>query len=105
MGGGLGKTTGWIHRSTLKARGVQMLTNVTYHKIDGNGLHYARNKTEELFDADTIVLCTGQVSENSYYQPLKKAGMNVNLIGGADEAAELDANKAINQATRLAFQI
>ncbi len=105
MGGGLGKTTGWIHRSTLKARGVQMLTNVTYHKIDNKGIHYSRNKTDELFDADTIVLCTGQVSENSYYQPLKKAGMNVNLIGGADEAAELDANKAINQATRLAFQI
>jgi len=109
-GKGLGKTTGWIHRTTLKNHGVKMLTGVDYRKIDDQGLHITikdsdGNETEQLLDVDTVVLCTGQVSENALYNALKDAGQSVHLIGGAKLAAELDAKRAIEDGVRVAVEI
>ena len=105
LGKRLGKTTGWIHRAGLQMKNVQMIGDVNYEKIDANGLHVSHGEAREnpkVIAADTIVLCAGQVPENSLAQTLTQAGQQVHVIGGADVAAELDAKRAIDQGTRLA---
>ncbi|HEX6887750.1 MAG TPA: NADPH-dependent 2,4-dienoyl-CoA reductase [Candidatus Nanopelagicales bacterium] len=108
LGAGLGKTTGWIHRSTLQAKGVTMMPGVHYERITPEGLLVSFGEQRErtkLIEADTIVLCAGQVPERSLEAPLRAAGLAVHVIGGADEAAELDAKRAIDQGTRVAATI
>jgi 2,4-dienoyl-CoA reductase (NADPH2) len=105
MGKRLGKTTGWIHRASLKLRKVNMVTGVSYDKIDDQGLHYTKDEKQQVLEVDTIILCAGQVSEKSLFQPLTDMGKKVHLIGGSAVAAELDAKAAINQATRLALEL
>ena len=105
LGKGLGKTTGWIHRAALKMKGVKMLGGVNYERIDDQGLHISFGEAREnptLIEADTIVLCAGQLSERSLADALEAEGVTCHVIGGADVAAELDAKRAINQGTRLA---
>lgn len=102
MGGRLGKTTGWIHRMSLKHRAVNMMPGVSYQKIDDDGLHIMINNKSKVLTVDTIIVCAGQEEMNGLYQPLKHAGRSVHLIGGAFKALELDAKHAINQASRLA---
>ncbi|MFP4568540.1 FAD-dependent oxidoreductase [Rhodosalinus sp.] len=101
----LGKTTGWIHRASLKMKGVEMIAGVNYEGIDAQGLHVSFGEARErptLIEADTIVLCAGQVSERSLASELAERGIPAHVIGGADVAAELDARRAIDQGTRLA---
>ncbi|MEQ6118777.1 NADPH-dependent 2,4-dienoyl-CoA reductase [Reichenbachiella sp. MALMAid0571] len=102
LGASLGKTTGWIHRTSLKNKNVEMLRGVAYRKIDDEGLHITRKGKEETLIVDTIVVCVGQKSKNDLFEPLKQMGISVHLVGGAFKAAELDAKEAINQASRLA---
>ncbi|MEV4334128.1 NADPH-dependent 2,4-dienoyl-CoA reductase [Streptomyces sp. NPDC049597] len=102
VGAGLGKTTGWIHRTELKHRGVTMTAGVTYERIDDEGLHITVDGVSSVLPVDTVVLCTGQEPQRSLYEELTAAGRTVHLIGGADVAAELDAKRAIDQGTRLA---
>ena len=102
-GEGLGKTTGWIHRLSLKNKGIHFLGGVSYHKIDDKGLHINREQKTEVLDVDHIVICAGQTSNNSFYQQVKnQTSLNCHLIGGADVAQEIDAKRAINQGVRLA---
>ncbi|WP_323123510.1 NADPH-dependent 2,4-dienoyl-CoA reductase [Burkholderia alba] len=108
VGKGLGKTTGWIHRATLKMKQVEMIGGANYERIDDRGLHitFGEQRTKPtVIEADTIVLCTGQEPQRALYEPLKAAGVSVHLIGGADLAAELDAKRAIDQGARLAAQL
>lgn len=108
VGAGLGKTTGWIHRTELKTRGVEMLSGVNYERIDDLGLHITFGEKREnpsTIEADTIVLCTGQDPLRELQAPLEAAGVKVTLIGGADVAAELDAKRAIDQGSRVAAAI
>ncbi|OAD44824.1 NADPH-dependent 2,4-dienoyl-CoA reductase [Polaribacter atrinae] len=105
FGGNLGKTTGWIHRSTLKKKKVQFIGEVSYTKIDDQGLHYIQNDEAKVLEVDNIVICAGQVPFKELYQPLLDAGKNVHVIGGADFASELDAKRAINQGARLAANL
>jgi 2,4-dienoyl-CoA reductase (NADPH2) len=103
VGDGLGKTTGWIHRTGLKNKQVQMLNSVEYLKIDDAGLHIRIGESEEkLLPVDNIVICAGQDPLRELYDGLVEAGQAVHLIGGADVAAELDAKRAIDQGSRLA---
>ncbi|MEL7344694.1 MAG: FAD-dependent oxidoreductase, partial [Pseudomonadota bacterium] len=103
LGKRLGRTTGWIHRSTLRKRGVTMMGGVRYDEITPQGLRVTVNDTEELLiKADRIILCAGQVSRRDLADALVAKGRTVHVIGGADKAAELDAKRAINQGTRLA---
>ncbi|MGW7288644.1 FAD-dependent oxidoreductase [Streptomyces sp. NPDC054847] len=102
VGAGLGKTTGWIHRTELKHRGVTMTAGATYERIDDEGLHLTVDGTSSVLPVDTVVLCTGQEPQRGLYDELAAAGRTVHLIGGADVAAELDAKRAIDQGTRLA---
>jgi 2,4-dienoyl-CoA reductase (NADPH2) len=104
-GRGLGKTTGWIHRATLAAKGVTMLGGVNYEAITREGLqisHGADRKEPELLAVDAVVLCAGQDPARGLSDRLTAAGIPHHLIGGADVAAELDAKRAIDQAVRLA---
>ena len=105
VGDGLGKTTGWIHRSSLKAREVAMMPGVSYRRIDDAGLHLSADGQERTLAVDSVVLCAGQEPQRELYDALKQAGCVVHLIGGADEAAELDAKRAIHQGTTLAAGI
>lgn len=108
LGAGLGKTTGWIHRASLKAKGVTMLPAVNYERITPEGLVVSfgeDHRDERLIECDTIVLCAGQESLRDLEAPLLAAGVRVHVIGGADEAAELDAKRAIDQGTRVAVTI
>jgi len=106
VGEGLGKTTGWIHRTGLKNKQVQMLNSVEYLKIDDAGLHIRIGEGEEkLLPVDNIVICAGQDPLRELYDGLVAAGQSVHLIGGADVAAELDAKRAINQGSRLAAEL
>ncbi|WP_417242345.1 FAD-dependent oxidoreductase [Celeribacter sp.] len=98
----LGKTTGWIHRATLQMKGVRMLGGATYEEITAEGIVITKNGERELIEADTIVLCAGQLSDRSLADALEAAGRTVHVIGGADVAAELDAKRAIDQGARLA---
>ncbi|MFJ6102065.1 FAD-dependent oxidoreductase [Streptomyces sp. NPDC092359] len=102
VGAGLGKTTGWIHRTELKHRGVTMVAGVTYDRIDDEGLHLTVGGEARLLPVDTVVLCAGQEPRRDLYEELVAAGRTAHLIGGADVAAELDAKRAIDQGTRLA---
>ena len=103
-GAGLGKTTGWIHRAALKMKRVQMLAGVQYQRIDDAGLHLLEAGQPRLLEVDSIVLCTGQEPRRELEAPLRAAGLPVHRVGGADVAAELDAKRAIRQATLLALQ-
>ncbi|MBJ9625219.1 NADPH-dependent 2,4-dienoyl-CoA reductase [Burkholderia multivorans] len=108
LGKGLGKTTGWIHRATLKMKQVKMIGGVNYERIDARGLHvsYGEQRTgHALIEADTIVLCTGQEPQRALLAPLQAAGRSVHVIGGADRAAELDAKRAIDQGARLGARL
>ncbi len=105
IGASLGKTTGWVHRLSLKSKKVRMLNAVQYNKIDDKGLHITRNGKDELIEADNIVICAGQYSVNELYEPLKLQGVNVHIIGGAYEAGELDAKRAIEQGSKLAAEL
>ncbi len=108
LGAGLGKTTGWIHRATLQAKGVTMLPGVNYERITPQGLVVSfgeAHEKERLIECDTIVLCAGQEPLRDLEAPLTAAGIIVHVIGGADEAAELDAKRAIDQGTRLAVRV
>ena len=105
LGKRLGKTTGWIHRAGLQMKNVKMVGGVNYEKIDASGLHVSDGEARQnprVIEADTIVLCAGQVPERSLADALISAGRAVHVIGGADVAAELDAKRAIDQGTRLA---
>ncbi len=101
----LGKTTGWIHRAGLQAKGVKMLGGVSYQRITEAGLVIARDGVEELLAVDTVVLCAGQLPERGLADALIAAGIKAHVIGGADVAAELDAKRAIDQGTRLALTL
>jgi 2,4-dienoyl-CoA reductase (NADPH2) len=101
-GKGLGKTTGWVHRASIKARGVTTITGVTYDRIDDAGLHITVDGRPRLLEVDDVVVCAGQESRRELVEPLRARGLTVHVIGGADVAAELDAKRAIDQGTRLA---
>ncbi|GGO41376.1 NADPH-dependent 2,4-dienoyl-CoA reductase [Streptomyces lasiicapitis] len=102
VGKGLGKTTGWIHRTELRHRGVSMVAGAQYDRIDDDGLHITVNGEQRTVPVDTVVLCAGQEPRRSLYEELLAAGVDAHLIGGADVAAELDAKRAIKQGTELA---
>ena len=99
----LGKTTGWIHRAALQAKGVRMIGGVTYDRITAEGLWITRDSQPELLPVDTVVLCAGQLPNRSLATRLTDAHIPHHIIGGADLAAELDAKRAIDQGTRLAL--
>jgi 2,4-dienoyl-CoA reductase (NADPH2) len=102
VGDGLAKTTGWIRRATLARRGVKMLSGVSYERIDDAGLHVTIDGQTQVLPVDTIILCAGQEPLRELEAPLRAAGIEVHLIGGADVAAELDAKRAIAQGTEVA---
>jgi 2,4-dienoyl-CoA reductase (NADPH2) len=104
-GKGLGKTTGWVHRLSLRKRGVKMLAGVTYRHVDEFGLHIEHDGKEKLLEVDNVVVCAGQLPRRELQEPLGSAGMKVHLIGGADVAVELDAKRAIKQGSELAAVI
>ncbi|MCG7780490.1 NADPH-dependent 2,4-dienoyl-CoA reductase [Lelliottia amnigena] len=104
-GEGLGKTTGWIHRTTLLSRGVKMIPAVSYQKIDDDGLHVTIGGEPQLLRVDQVILCAGQEPRRELADPLREAGIAVHLIGGCDVAMELDARRAIAQGTKLALAI
>ena len=97
----LNKTTGWVHRATLKAKGVQMLGGVAYERIDDAGLHIRADGEPRVLEVDNVVICAGQESNRTLADELIALGITTHVIGGADVAAELDAKRAIAQATRL----
>ncbi len=105
VGDGLGKTTGWIHRTGLKNRGVHMLAGVTYRKIDDAGLHITVDGQDKLLAVDNVIVCAGQDPNRELQAALEAQGVAVHLIGGADKAAELDAKRAIKQGTELALRL
>ena len=105
VGANLGKTTGWIHRTGLKNHQVKMLSGVSYDKFDEDGLHIHVNDEAKLLTVDHVVVCAGQESFTAMYDALKQVGKNVHLIGGAKEAGELDAKRAIRQGAELAAKI
>ena len=101
----LGKTTGWIHRLSLRHRGVHMLGNVKYEKIDKLGLHISINEKPQLLEVDHIVVCAGQVSNRELADSLEAKGLLYHIIGGAEKAAELDAKYAIREGSELAAKL
>jgi 2,4-dienoyl-CoA reductase (NADPH2) len=108
VGAGLGKTSGWVHRSTLQARGVETIRGVTYERIDDAGLHITvgnRAPRPRVLQVDDVVICAGQEPRRDLLAELQAAGASVHVIGGADVAAELDAKRAIDQGTRLAGEL
>ncbi|KVD74036.1 NADPH-dependent 2,4-dienoyl-CoA reductase [Burkholderia sp. ABCPW 14] len=105
VGDGLGKTTGWIHRTSLKARRVAMSSGVSYERIDDAGLHVRIDGEPQTLAVDSVVVCAGQEPRRELYDGLRAAGCSVHLIGGAHVAAELDAKRAIVQGTTLAASI
>ncbi|ARW80881.1 NADPH-dependent 2,4-dienoyl-CoA reductase [Aeromonas salmonicida] len=105
VGDGLGKTTGWIHRTVLKNRKVQMLSGVQYLRIDDEGLHIQVGEARQCLPVDQVIICAGQEPLRELQAGLQAAGKPVHIIGGADVAAELDAKRAIRQGAELAAVI
>lgn len=104
-GEGLGKTTGWIHRTTLLARGVKMLAGVEYQRIDDEGLHIIVDGESQCLAVDNVIICAGQESRRELAEPLQAMGKIVHIIGGADIAIQVDARRAIAQGTHLGLTI
>jgi len=104
-GKGLGKTTGWIHRLSLKSNNVSMIPGVTYKAIKDDGLHISVKENDRVLEVDQVVLCAGQESENELYEALKDRHSSVHLIGGAKLAGELDAKRAIAEGTHLGHSL
>ncbi len=104
-GAGLGRTTGWVHRARLRALGVEMLTGVTYERVDDEGLHIRVGTEHRSLAVHTVVVCAGQEPQRELLAGLERQGRPVHVIGGADQAVELDAARAIEQATRLAVTL
>lgn len=102
LGKNLGKSTGWILKAKLRKADVAMTAGASYQAVDDQGLHYSVDGETRVLDADTVILCAGQLSNRTLFDELIKRGVNAHVIGGADVAAELDALRAIDQATRLA---
>ncbi len=108
FGAGLGKTSGWVHRAALRAKGVEQVGGVNYERIDDRGLHVSfgeKRKRPQLIPVDNVIVCAGQESVRDLVEPLLAAGLRPHLIGGAEVAAELDAKRAIDQGTRLAARL
>jgi 2,4-dienoyl-CoA reductase (NADPH2) len=105
MGERLGKTTGWIHRAALKKKRVQMISDVTYQKIDDEGLHILINGQPQVLEVDNVVICAGQVSNNTLFNALKEKNLPVHLIGGALQAGEVDAKRAIEEGVKLGIAL
>ena len=105
IGKGLGKTSGWVHKAALRAKGVEQLTGVTYERIDDDGLHITVGGEPRVVSVDTIVVCAGQESVRDLVDAFGADGPAVHVIGGADLAAELDAKRAIRQGTELAARL
>ena len=101
-GARLGKSTGWILKTRLKRAGVQMMSGVTYHRIDDEGLTYSCGGVAHVLPVDDVIVCAGQIAQDELSDPLARSGMRVETIGGARIAAELDAARAIEEALRLA---
>lgn len=104
-GQSLGKTTGWIHRLSLRRAGVVMLAGVQYQRIDDAGLHIIKNGVAATLPVDTVVVCAGQLPNNQLAEALRQQGKTTHLIGGAEKAIELDAEAAIRQAAELAQKL
>ncbi len=104
-GAGLGVTTGWVHRASLRARNVEMLKGCVYRRLDDDGLHLDVEGEPRVLAVDTVVICAGQESQRERMADLERAGVRAHCIGGADVAAELDARRAIDQGTRLAARL
>lgn len=108
LGKGLGKTTGWIHRATLKMKGVEMVGGVNYESITDAGLMVSTGEAREnprVIEVDNVILCAGQISNRTLFDQLAEKGITAHVIGGADVAAELDAKRAIDQGSRLAASL
>lgn len=104
-GARLNKTTGWVHRATLKAKRVTMLGGVSYERFDDEGLHITVDGQPQVLPVDNVIVCAGQEPNRSLADALAAAGITTHVIGGADVAAELDAKRAIDQGTRLAARL
>ena len=102
-GRGLGKTTGWVHRLVLQKKNVVMIGGVTYRRIDDRGLHITVADQERVLEVDNVVVCAGQEPLRDLYDALVEAGVPTHIIGGAAEAVELDAQRAIAEAWKLAL--
>ncbi len=102
IGKGLGKTSGWVHRAAIKAKGVHQITGATSDKIADAGLHITVDGEQRVLAVDHVVICAGQESVRALVEPLREKGVTVTVIGGADVAAELDAKRAIKQGTEVA---
>jgi 2,4-dienoyl-CoA reductase (NADPH2) len=105
LGTTLGKTTGWIHRTALRHRGVVMRGGMAYERIDDDGLHISSEKGPELLAVENVIICAGQESVNELASELSTNGKPVHVIGGALLATELDAERAIREGTLLAARI
>ncbi len=108
LGKGLGKTTGWIHRATLKMKGVEMVGGVNYERITDEGLMVSSGEAREnprVIEVDNVILCAGQIPNRTLADQLAEKGITAHVIGGADVAAELDAKRAIDQGSRLAASL
>ncbi len=105
QGKGLARTTGWIRRTQLERRGVRQLSDVVYERIDDEGLHILVNGESQCLEVDHVVLCAGQESDTDLLAPLQAMGMPVSVIGGAEQAAEIDARRAIEQGMRVALAL
>jgi 2,4-dienoyl-CoA reductase (NADPH2) len=102
----LGKTTGWVHRASLKAKGVRQLSGVNYERIDDDGLHISfGGKRPQLLAVDNVVVCAGQKPVRDLEDDLRRKGIDPHIIGGAAVAVELDAKRAIRQGTELAARL
>ena len=108
QGKGLGLTTGWVHRASVKMKGVEQISGARYDRIDDEGLHISfpdSDTAPRVLAVDTVVVCAGQESVRDLLDPLTEAGVATHVIGGADVAAELDATRAIRQGTELAASL
>lgn len=105
VGRGPGKTTGWIHKRTLEKRGVHMLGGVSYEKVDTQGLHITQDGKPQHLAVDQIILCAGQESVRPFEDKWAQFGNKLHVIGGADQAGELDAVRAIRQGVELALKL
>ena len=106
MGAGLGKTTGWIHRASLKMKSVQMVGGAEYTKIDDRGLHFTIQGGEpQVIECDNVVVCAGQLSRTDLLDELQAANISTHLIGGSKLAGELDAKRAIREGFELAASL
>jgi 2,4-dienoyl-CoA reductase (NADPH2) len=106
VGTGIGRTTRWVWLDALKRAGVETRTGLSYRRIGPEGVEIeTEDGAAELIAADRVVIAAGQERNDALVPLLERVGVPFRVVGGAEDAAELNAVRAFATGLRAAYEL